>query len=110
MILKAPINENYAATVVEIKNIIPLDSCDNVVHTNIFGNLVVVDKNTKVGDKGIFFPVEAKLSVQYLSENNLYRDNTINANINEKGYFEENGRIKCMKFRGHRSQGFLMPV
>lgn len=110
MMLKAPINENYAATVVEIKNIIPLDNCDNVVHTNIFGNLVIVGKDTKVGDKVLFFPVETKLSIQYLSENNLFRDNTLNTNNTEKGYFEENGRIRCVKFRTHRSQGFVIPV
>ena len=110
MNLKAPINENYAGTIVEIKTLIPLEGCDNVVHANIFGNLVVVSKDTKVGDKGVYFPVETRLSNEYLSANNLYRDNTKNANVGEKGYFDDNGRIRCVKFRGHRSQGLVMPL
>src|SRR5688572_2243698 len=110
MNLKKPINENYAATMVEIKNIIGLENCDNVVHTSIFGNLVVVGKDTKIGHKGIFFPVETALSHEYLHNNNLYRDNTLNKNINEKGYFEEHGRIKCAKFRGNKSEGLFMPL
>jgi hypothetical protein len=110
MKFKAPINENYAATIVRIDNIIPLANCDNVVHTSIFGNLVVVDKDTQKGTLGIYFPVETKLSHLYLFNNNLYRDNTQNWNINEKGYFEENGRIRCVKFRGNKSEGLFMPI
>jgi hypothetical protein len=110
MKLKTPINENYAATIVTIKNLIPLEKCDNVVHTLIFGNLVVVGKDTKVGDRGIFFPIETRLSDEFLYTNNLYRDNTKNCNINEKGYFEDNGRIRCVKFRGHKSEGMFLPA
>jgi hypothetical protein len=64
--MKHPKNENYCATIVEVKNIIPLVNCDNVVHTNIFGNLVVVSKDTKVGDVGIFFPPETQISKNFL--------------------------------------------
>lgn len=110
MKLKTPINENYAATLVVIKNIIILDNCDNVVHTNIFGNLVVVGKDTKIGDKGLFFPAETRLSDEFLHINNLYRDNTKNKIIDEKGYFEDNGRIRCVKFRGHKSEGLFLPT
>ena len=103
-------NENYAATVVVIKNIITLTNCDNVVHTSIFGNLVVVGKETKIGDIGLYFPVETRLSHEFLNENNLYRDNTKNKQIDEKGYFEDNGRIRCVKFRGNRSEGLFLPT
>lgn len=110
MNLKTPINENYAATVVEIKNLIPLNNCDNVVHANIFGNLVIVGKDTNVGDKVLYFPVETRLSIQYASVNNLYREPQRNADVSQKGYFDDNGRIRCVKFRGHRSQGLVMPI
>jgi hypothetical protein len=110
MKIKIPINENYAGTIIKIGNIIPLDNCTNVVHTSIFGNSVVISKDTKIGDIGIFFPVETKLSSEYLYNNNLYRINTLNKDTNEKGYFEENGRIRCVKFRGHKSEGLFMPL
>nr|MDA3854971.1 hypothetical protein [Candidatus Woesearchaeota archaeon] len=71
-----PKNINYCGTVVKIEQLIPLDNCDNVLHASIFGNLVIVSKNTEVGEIGIFFPVETQLSKEFLSENNLYRDPT----------------------------------
>lgn len=110
MKLKTPINENYAATMVTINHLIALDNCDNVVHANIFGNLVVVGKDTKVGEKGLYFPVETRLSDEFLHENNLYREKTKNKDTAEKGYFEDNGRIRCVKFRGHKSEGLFLPV
>ena len=109
MKLEAPQNINYCATVVEIKNIIPLEKCDYVVGTSIMGNQVIVGKDTKIGDIGLFFPVETKLSEKYLGENNLYKDVTLNADPSKKGYFELNGRIRCVKFKGHKSEGLFMP-
>jgi hypothetical protein len=110
MELKRPKNENYAAIVVEIKTLVPLDKCDNVQAAIIMGNQVVVSKEVKVGDIGLFFPVETALSKEYLSANNLYRKPELNNDSTQKGYFEENGRIRCVKFRGHKSEGLFMPM
>lgn len=103
-------NKNYCATVVAIQNIIPLENCDNVVHTSIMGNLVIVSKDIKIGELGLFFPVECQLSKEYLSANNLYRNQLMNVDTTQKGYFEDNGRIRCIKFRGHNSEGLFMPL
>lgn len=103
-------NKNYCATVVAIQNVIPLENCDNVVHTSIMGNLIVVSKDIKIGELGLFFPVECQLSKEYLSANNLYRNQLMNIDTTQKGYFEDNGRIKCVKFRGHNSEGLFMPL
>lgn len=103
-------NKNYCATVIAIQNVIPLENCDNVVHTSIMGNLVVVSKDIKIGELGLFFPVECQLSKEYLSANNLYRNQLMNIDTTQKGYFEDNGRIKCVKFRGHNSEGLFMPL
>lgn len=110
MKLKSPKNNNYCATVVEIKNIIPIPNCDNVVHTSIMGNLVVISKDTKIGEIGLYFPVETQLSQTYLKANNLYRKGELNQDPNKKGYFEENGRIRCVQFRGNKSEGLFMPL
>ena len=110
MKLKSPINKNYCATVVTIKNIIPLNNCDNVCHTSIFGNLVIVSKSIKIGDKGLFFPVETQLSDDFLRHNNLYRHSEKNIDKDKKGYFSDNGRIRAVKFRGNISSGFFIPM
>ena len=74
MKLKVPKNGNYAAVVVEIKNIVTLENCDNVVAALIMGNQVIVNKETKIGDVGLYFPLETQLTDAYLSNNNLYKD------------------------------------
>lgn len=43
-------------------------------------------------------------------ENNLYRHADKNKIPDEKGYFEDNRRVKAMKFRGNTSTGFFMPL
>lgn len=88
MKIDKPINSNYAATVFAIKNIIPLDNCDNVVATTIFGFQAIVSKNTKIGDIGIAFSAETQLSDEYCYENNLYRHNDKNRDESQKGYIE----------------------
>lgn len=110
MILKEPKNKNYCATVVKLDKFVELPNCDNVKHAIIFGNSVVVGKDAKQNEFGLFFPVETKLSAPFLMENNLYRIQELNKDPQEKGYFEEHGRIKCVKFRGNKSEGFFIPL
>ena len=110
MKINKPKNENYAAVVVEIKTIIPLEKCDNVAGAIIMGNQVVVSKDVKVGDIGLYFPLECQLSKEYLSNNNLYNKPELNIDNTKKGYFDENGRIRCQRFRGHKSEGLYMPI
>ena len=111
MKLIPPANPNYAATVIRVKNLVPLANCDNVVGLPLMGMQAIVGKDTKVDDLGILFPTEVQLSEEYLRFNNLYRHTELNADPNAKaGYFEYNGRVKSMKFRGHRSDAFFMPL
>lgn len=110
MKFEAPKNPNYAASVVRIANIIPLENCDNVVATTIFGFQAIVGKNTQVGDLGIVFPAETQLSDAYCMNNNLFRDENRNKDINEKGYIENSRRCKAVKFRGHTSSCLFMPL
>jgi len=107
---KKPQNENYAAIVVEIKTIVPLAKCDFVQAAIIMGNQVIVSKDVMIGDLGLYFPLECALSSQYLSANNLYKKSELNSDTEKKGYFDENGRIRCVKFRGHKSEGLFMPL
>lgn len=75
MKIDKPQNSNYCAIVVELKNIIPFASCENVVGTSIFGMTAVIGKEHKVGDIGIVFPAET----QQLTS-------TMNSLANKKNY------------------------
>ena len=105
-----PKNANYCATVVRIQNLIPLDGGDNIFGTNIFGFQAIVGKHTKIGDIGIFFPVETQLSEDFCFKNSLYRHSEKNEIKAAKGYIEDNRRVRAVKFRGHRSDGFFLSL
>ena len=110
MKLNKPKNSNYAAVVVDINVLVPLENCDNVQAAIIMGNQVIVSKEVKIGDVGIFFPLECQLMHTYMYENNLYNHSEKNKDVEKKGYFSDNGRVRCQKFRGHKSEGLFMPI
>jgi hypothetical protein len=110
MKFKKPVNENYCATVVKIKNVVQLDNCDNIQATIIFGNHIIISKDVKVGDIGVYFPAETQLSHEYANYNNLYRHSELNMDDTKKGYLEDNRRIRTMKLRGNKSMGLFMPL
>jgi hypothetical protein len=103
MKFEVPKNANYAATVVKITNIIPLEGCDNIIATTILGYQAIIGKDIKKGSLGIMFPAETQLSPEFVKENNLFRHPELNKNSKEKGYIEDSRRVKAVKFRGHRS-------
>lgn len=111
MKIEKPENSNYAAVVVRLKSIVPLINCDNVVGTSIFGYQAIVSKDHKIGDIGIVFPAEAQLSDEFCSENNLYRHADLNKDKNQKGYMEDNRRVRAIKFRSvNTSSCLFMPL
>ena len=103
-------NPNYCATVVQINNIIPIEKANNIQHAIIMGNSVIVSKNVNIGDIDLFFPVESQLSSLYLSCNNLYREKELNIDKTKSGFFELNGRVRCVKLIGNKSEGLFMPL
>lgn len=110
MKIEAPKNKNYAATVVRLRSITPLEGCDFVVGTPIHGFQAIVGNDHKAGDLGIVFPVETQLAEEYVRENNLFRHEEYNRDPMHKGYLEDNRRIKAQKFRGHQSDALFMPI
>lgn len=111
MKLKPPKNPNYTATIVEVTNIIPLEGMDRVQAAIVLGNQVIVSKDVKKGDIGVYFPVECQLSHNYLATNNLYRKKDLNTDKEKAGYFDENRRVRCVKFaKVHKSEGIFMPL
>lgn len=110
MKLEVKNNVNYSAQIVEIKNLISLENCDNIQGTMILGNHIIISNDVREGDVGVFFPVESKLSDDYLKFNNLYRDKTLNEDQDKQGFFELNGRVRCVKLRGSKSEGLFMPL
>lgn len=111
MKLESPKNKNYSAVVVELPNIrIACNGLDNLEAVSIFGYTVLVSKGSN--GIGLFFPAETQLSDKFLYENNLYREDSRTGNLNKdkssKGFFDKNGRVKAIKFKGNVSSGFFI--
>lgn len=111
MTFETPKNVNYSAVVCQLKEFVDLPNCDFVKHALIFGNAIIVSKDAEAGQIGLFFPVECALSKEFLGANNLFRKPELgNVDPEQKGFFEEHGRVKAVKFRGHKSEGFWIPL
>lgn len=103
-------SKNYTGTIVKLASTFPLDGLDNLVGTSVFGNTCIIPKSYNLTDHYVFFPSETQLAQSYLSKNNLYRNSNLNEDQKSKGYFEDNGRIKAIKFKGNKSTGIVMPI
>jgi hypothetical protein len=58
----------------------------------------------------VYFPAGCKINPQFLSYNNLFRHGELNANPQETGMFDDNGRVKAIKLQDVISEGFLLPA
>jgi hypothetical protein len=103
-------NRNYACVVVEIGEVSPVEGLDNLRRTYIFGNSILVGKDVSPGDLGLYFPLESALSQEFLASNNLFRKAELNRDPKQKGFFEEHGRVRAVKFRGVPSEGFFCGI
>ena len=110
MKLEQPINKNYCATIFQVKSITTLAGCDNVVGIPVFGYQAIASKDTQVGDVGVVFTTETQLSDLYCKTNNLYRHSEKNLDKSQKGYLDDNRRLRAQKFRGHTSNALFMPL
>lgn len=104
-------SKNYACSVVEIKNLFPIEGADNLLRTVVNGNNVVVPKTTEVGSKMLYFCSGTKLSAEYCKVNNLYDKEENNLDTTKRGFVSfKSRRIKCLRLRGVISDGMLMPL
>jgi hypothetical protein len=112
MQIKSPINNNYAAVVCKLNHFVELPNCDNIKAALVVGgNSVIVSKDSKAGEIGLYFPVECEISHEFVSQNNLYRKSEWgNLDPTKKGFFEQSKRVKAVKFRGNKSEGFWLPL
>lgn len=100
---------NYSAIVTTITNIRPHSNADRLACTNLYGNNVIIGKDTKIGDVGLFFPLESQLGFEFAQVNDLIRRKDENGNP-VGGMFGENRRVRAQKFRGENSMGFWCPL
>jgi hypothetical protein len=100
---------NYSATIVRISNVSNHPNADRLNLTNIHGNIVIIGKDIKVGDLGVYFPLESQLSEEFAKANDLIRRKDEDGKP-AGGMLADNRRIRAIKLRGIPSMGLWMPV
>lgn len=104
-------NRNYCFTVVKVGKDIPLEGRDRIVHKNIFGNMVITQKDSLPEETlALYIPVETQLSEDYCKYNNLYDKSEMNVDTTKRGYISHKRRIRAIKLGGFESNGMLMPL
>ena len=100
----------HVGYVVQIQELKPHSNADRLQIAVIFGASVIVGLDVKVGDLGVYFPIDLQLSEEYCAQNNLMRKKDENGN-NIGGYLDPDKRnIRAMKLRGEQSEGLFMPL
>jgi len=98
---------SYCGYVTTVKELRKHSNADRLQVATLFGNDVIVGLDVKVGDLGVYFPTDGKLSVEFATENNLVRI----SGSNEGGYLDpEKRHITSLKLRGEKSDGLFLSV
>lgn len=103
-------DSNYVATIVKLPKLKKVEWLDNIMLANVFGYNCLVGKDSNPDILYVFFPAESVLSNAFLSANNLYRKSDLNSKMDSKWFFDENWRVKAIKFKWIVSSWFLIPI
>ncbi len=101
----------YKAIVCKLNEVNNHPNADRIAVGVVRGHNVIVDKNQKKGDLGIFFPPEGQLSEEFCEFHDLCAryDPETGKKIGG-GFFDKSRRVRAQNFRGVKSEGFWMPV
>lgn len=100
----------HCGYVVKVEKLRPHSNADRLQIATFFGSDTTVDLSVKVGDMGVYFPVDLQLSEEYCEKNNLVRKKDAEGN-NIGGFLDPDKRnIKAIKLRGEKSDGLYMPI
>ena len=103
-------DSNYVATIVKLPELQKVEGLDNLMLANVFWYGCLVSKDSVKDVPYVFFPAETVLSPKFLYHNSLYRDSMKNQNEKIKWFFDDNWRVKAIKFKWVISSGFLIPA
>jgi hypothetical protein len=101
---------NYLAKIIKVENLRKHENADRLQCLSVDGNNVITGLDTQEGQICVYFPLECAINKEYLSFTNSFRDKELNSDKEKVGFFEANCRVKAIKLRGERSEGYIVPV
>ena len=104
-------NVNYLAKVVKIENFKPHSDPEvtRLKCCTIDGFNIICSIDSEPGWY-VYFPTACCLNPDFLKYANLYKHKELNADAEQSGMFEDNGRVKAIRLRGELSEGFIIPA
>lgn len=104
-------NVNYLAKVVKIEHFKPhTDPEVNKLKCCVIDGFNIICGIDSEPGLYIYFPTACCLNPDFLRYANLYRHTELNADPEQSGMFDDNGRVKAIKLRGELSEGFILPA
>jgi RNA ligase (TIGR02306 family) len=100
---------SYEAIVGRIR-VFPHPNADRLQLGMVYGSQVIVGKETQTGDLGIFFGTDGQLSQRFAEANDLVARKCPTTGEAAGGFFAPNRRVRAMRLRGERSEGFWVPL
>lgn len=111
----------YSALVFQANNIKKHPNADKLYIVQVNGYQIITGSNIQPGQMMVFFEAGGQISEEYLAKNNEFRPkylknaNQQGVNVEEAvslpgGFFEESRRVRPIKLRGMRSDGYIVPV
>jgi hypothetical protein len=98
------------AYICRLKGIAPIEGADRIVQATMFGETIITSIDNKEGTLGLLFDCDTQLSHEFASNNNLYRHSELNVNKEEKGYLEDNRKIRPIKLKGVKCSAMFIPA
>ena len=90
-------SRNYVATIVKIKEILPIEGADKIGVTYINGNPVIVQKDLDTSKLFVYFTALTELSNTLCRATNSYTKAEMNEDPTKRGFIEPNRRVKIIK-------------
>jgi hypothetical protein len=102
--------ETNNCVVTTLTNVRPHGNADRLQLATVLSTQVIVGLEAADGDIVLYFDSNLRLSHDYLHYNNQYSNSEQNADTHVKGYFPKTGRVKCQRFRGEASNGYVVDI
>lgn len=103
-------NPNYLARVIKLPAPRKHTGADRLQCVSILGNNVITGLNAKEGDLYVYFPLESAINIAFLSHTNSFSNAEDNRDKKIKGFFSKQGRVKALKLRNEKSEGYIVPA
>lgn len=101
---------NYASRIFRIETIRKHANADRLQCVTLMGNNLITGLDAKAGDIYVYFALESAINKEFLAYTDSFEDKTLNRNPEKKGYFSSSGRVKAVKLREEKSEGYMVPL